>query len=187
MVIEFGLDNMTNFNLSECDVLEILKQRFKITPVRIEPWTNQVIIVMNAVTNQSKNFTWRFDRPVQDGGAVTSNISFPFFIESLELNVYNDDPLQASIANTYVSISNPIIETIDNNYNYINELIQRYGVGTFAGSPFPAAAIVENNQFFNRPIDICAPFITVDAYADLGGAIYLSLSAKFQGYLISLS
>lgn len=179
---------MRNFCFDICDIEKIVKDRFKVSPVSIEPWINQVIINCNAVSNQNDRYTWRFDKPVQINGVVTASKEFPFFIGYMDINVYNPDPVGVSVANAYLLMNNFALDAMDGVfYDYTADQILRFGIGAFAGEAFPNSAINLDLNKVRNPHFIISPFTDVQLFTDGTGAIYLTIALKFAGYRVYIT
>lgn len=173
--------------LNECDVEKIIKDRFKVSPLRVEKWFSSAIIKANAVSSQSNVYTWRYEKDVQISGSVFATKNFPFFIGHTTMQCYNEDPIGASIANSFAVVNDTILDSIEQFYNYTSRQMIRYGVGTYAGHAFPDPADNEFVNEQNNPWFTMGPFAQVQIFTDAGGAVFLTVNLTFEGFKIYLS
>lgn len=176
----------TVFLLDECQVEEVIKRRYKVSPTRIEPWFDDVIINANAVSTQSLTYTWRYSGE-PDLNPASASKEFPFYIGWLRMNLYNGDPIQASVANAFCEISGYNLDSIATFYNTTPERLIRFGVGTFNGVNFPPPGDNVNVGNNNNPHFVSGPFITTQVFTDATGAVFLQVGLAFQGYRIFIS
>ena len=172
--------------IDECQVERIIKERYKVTPVRIEQWMDNVEFSVNAVSSQNNVYTWRYEGKVDVDGIITSSKEFPFFYGDVRLNLYNAG-IAASVANSSVLINNMRLDSITNFYNIQGEQLLKLSAGTGGGDPLPAAGDNITFNVLRNPHPVVSPFIQIQTVTDLAGAIQLTVSIWFKGYKVYLS
>lgn len=173
-----------------CDVFDMIKQRFNREPVQVSNFANRTFYSASGLSAQNNTWIWRPDMEIPEIQAVPSaSIRFPLFFGAFEITVGNDDPVTASVANSFLIINNAIVQNIafnTNTYNLQGGAIIRYGNGTFAGRPFPLAGIVED-WFSPYPQLFITPYLSIQEFTDGGGAIFLNANISFNGFRIDMS
>ena len=180
---------MTNFILSKCEVLLILKRRYGVTPVTIEPWSNSTLFDLSYFVQSLRTWVWRFDRKGELNAPITGGIEFPFFVGSLSLDFYNTTTFQ-NVSGYWVNAEIRTISTIEDIGGGLgtfflmeSEQIKAYADGvTFQGPLIPGE---RENEVISEKL-IVAPFMTVKINIDITGKLNLFLAARFSGYIIYL-
>ena len=180
---------MTNFILSKCEVLSILKRRYGVTPATIEPWFNSTLFDLSYSVQSLRTWVWRFDRKRELNAPITGGIEFPFFVGSLSLYYYNDIIFTNS-PGYWVNAEIRTITSIEDIGGGLGtfflmeaEQMKVYADGaTFNGPLIPGER--ENEEILEKLI--VAPFMTVKVNVDLTGGFNLFLVARFSGYMIYL-
>lgn len=179
---------MKNFLFTKCEINDVIKRRFGVTPVRIEPHFNHVHFNLNASSSQNKVYTWRYDRPIQEGGVVSSSLAFPFFVGKVDYSIYNDASTFTNVSGFFVQVSAPIINSIGAFYSISQEKWAFYADGTdFEGPLLPVKSAHEGADQLNNPHDVIGPYMTVQVFLNATGALSAQLTASFEGYMIYLS
>ncbi len=173
---------MTNFNLSECEVLSVLKRRYNVTPTTIEPWFNSGLFILDAVGQQLRTWVWRFNLAPEIDGIISGGVKFPFFVGDLSLDFFQTTTTP-SIPDHWIATDIRTIGSIGSDYNLVTERIKAYGDGTtFLGPLLPTFRM---HEVIQEKL-IITPFMTVKVNIGLVGEISISLAARFSGYIIYL-
>ena len=174
---------MKNFCLNICQVEEILKRRFKISPRAIEPWESSIQFNLDTIVISSNEFVWRYDDRIEGAlGLIT--LDFPFFYGFLNLDVFHlsSDPVNAAAYS--VHISDYSIDSITTLYNVTQHVIKSY-----SDTDDPAPGVGQNETLdkirFDHPI--VSPYLDVVTIADATGKIYLKMKATFSGFRIYMT
>lgn len=170
-----------------CDVIELVKSKFNRAPKRVETFASRTYWGSGGMSNQSQTWTWRPNAPIPVLGTPSASIEYPLFFGALRVQAGNLDTLAVSGANSFVYLNNYVTTDIllppIDAYNTQAGTVKVYGVGTFAGSPFPAQSIADD---FITTVMLFGPYVQIQAFADATGVIWLDYTFDFSGFRIDM-
>jgi|GEM_PF-6183213 len=179
---------MKNFCLNICQVEEILKRRFKISPRAIEPWESSIQFDFTELAPSSNRFTWRYNDFIQTSGVVLSTIDKPFFYGILNLDIFKDAGLPVNVNGYRVDIKDYFIDSITNLYNVSLHVLKSYGDNTvFIGDVPPGIGQNETLDKIRFDHPVVSPYLDVTTQVDATGKLYLKMKATFSGFRIYMS
>ena len=164
--------------------MEFIYKRYNREPLEVNPWASNIQIALNNTSNQNLQYIWRPDRAVDSSGVISASIQYPLFFGSYDVMFVNEDSVFANQPNGYAIFYEPVVSDIPllNFYNYLSKPLKTYGIGTFAGSAFPAYGLPEFLSTGNQGNMLLGPFLEMDLFTDGTGAVSLNAYIYFSGF-----
>jgi len=179
---------MKNFILSECDVLKVLKDRYKITPVRMEPYFNSVQISINQAVNLNIINDWFFDEVYfKTTVGPGTDLAKPFFVGHARAFIYRIG-ISTDTSGFWVQLYMQEIESISSIYNLDQRTWISYADGvTFLGPQLPGDRANESMDRLNNPHPVIGPYVRLVTFTDATGTMRFDCTIMFSGYRVYMS
>lgn len=178
---------MRNFFLDICEVEKVLKDRFKITPARIEPYFNSSQISIVQGVNQSVRYDWRMDRPYFEVSVGDDSLKHPFFVGTARvmiLRIGND----SDVSGFWAGLQMQEIVSISTVYNLDLRQWVYYADGvTYLGPVLPTDNSLEVSYKLNNPHPVIGPWLRLHVFTDATGTVRFYCNVFFEGFRVYMS
>ncbi len=181
--------------LQKCEVENLVKRLWALTPTNIERWQAQGSIVLTQASSLNTVYIWDYYNGTitTAGGTLLTKYGNPLFFGMVSYAIWNRDNAANVVAGAQVRLKNWYIRELlpaTSDYSLNLDVVQYWGDGAnFNGDPFPANGIVERKSYSNTGLNILNTGMQIEIQTDATGSIPINhaLFLTFQGWKINFS